>query len=386
MPLQNQPIKKRWRGPMPSLCWSARRARSKARAIALWTALVAASLGPSAMAGEIPPAVRIATIAAQGIDASSQIRGNVLSTRVIREGLLAQELAARGIRLAWVPISGELGPLTNEAFAARRIDFANIGDLPSIILNARGVHTRLIVPNGRGSNLYLVVPVDSPARSLRDLKGKRISVQLSRPWELGFRELARENGMSFSDFKIFNLTPQVSTNALALGNIDALFSTTGNLIEERKLGRIIWTSRGDLAHKVRSSELWATQDFIEKYPDVTQLVATAYVRAQYWVAQEQNRQAAIEEAALSGTPESVARRNYDDPAVAWRDNWTPVFDSFLVDYYQRAARFAYDTGLIARPLKVEDLLDPRFVQLALEQLELQQFWQPIRPGQTRRSQ
>ncbi len=101
---------------------------------------------------------------------------------VIVERDLFAELTRRNVRVEWVPISGaQTGPLINEGFANGTIDVAGYGDLPSIIANAEGVKTKLIVPTGRGSETYLLVPNDSTARSLADLKGKRIAIHRGRP-------------------------------------------------------------------------------------------------------------------------------------------------------------------------------------------------------------
>lgn len=341
-------------------------------------AALAAPLGFAQSASPSPKVVRIAINATGGLRARPGVTpGTYPTARVIEEGWLEAQLKTRGIRVQWIPITGELGPITNEAFAAKRIDFANIGDLPSIILNARSTRTQLIVPNGKGADLFLVVPPDSTAKSIRDLKGKRVSVQLSRPWELGFRMLARENGLAFEDFQNFNLTPQVSTNALALGNIDAVFGTNGYLLEEKRVGKIIWSSRGSLKYKIRSSELWGARDFIDRHPDITQLVATAYIRAQHWVSREEARDAAIRQATLNGTPLAVAKRSYDDPAVTWRDHWSPLFDELVTQHYRQAVEFAVNTKLVTKPLKVEELLQPKFVGPAIQELHLDAYWSPV---------
>ncbi len=266
--------------------------------------------------------------------------------------------------------------MTNEAFSAKRIDFANIGDLPSIILNSRGVRTQLIVGNGRGSDLYLVVPPDSTAKTIGDLKGKRVSVQSARPWELGFRKLIAANGLQWTDFKTFNLNPQVSVSALSSGKIDAFFGTTGPLFEHKRIGRVIWSTKGRLADKVRTGELWGAREFIDRNPELTQLVATAYVRAQHWVAQEENRDASIKEAALTGTPEEVVRKNQDDEVIAWRDHSSPLLDDLVRNYYRQAVQFALDTGIINKKISADELIDQRFLKVALTDLKLQTYWSP----------
>lgn len=332
---------------------------------------------PVACAEELPPVVRIATSAYVSYGQGGKVvGGNILTTRIIQEKWLEARLNERGVQLEWFPITGDLGPVTNEAFAGNRIDFANIGDLPSIILNAAGVRTQLIVPNGRGSDLFLIVPLDSTAKSIKDLKGKRVSVQASRPWELGFRKLAQENNLKFTDFRIFNLDPNASMAALAKGNVDAYFSTNGHLVEEKKIGKIIWSSKGALDHKIRSSELWAAKSFVDKYPELTQIVATAYVRAQHWTSQDENREAAIVEGTRNGTPASVVRKNFEDSAVSWRDRWSPLYDPLVTHYYRDASAFAYTHKIIGRKLNADELFQPKFLDAALTQLNLTQYWKP----------
>ena len=57
--------------------------------------------------------------------------------------------------------------MINEAFANRSLHIAGYGDLPSAILNANGVETRLVVPHGISpGDAFLVVPAGSSARKL----------------------------------------------------------------------------------------------------------------------------------------------------------------------------------------------------------------------------
>ena len=232
------------------------------------------------MAEDLPRSVRIASITTY-VDGKALAAGapNV----VVAQGWLEAELGKRSIRLEWVPVSeANVGPLINEAFAARRIDFAAYGDLPGIILNAAGISTRVVVPSGRGSDTYLVVPVGSTANSIVDLKGKRIAVHRGRPWELPFVKLIDANGLNYADFKIYNANPQTGASALAAGAVDAVFSPSGYQLEDKGIGRILWSSKGAPLDWKYRAELWGADEFLRRYPAIAQLVATSYVKAAYW--------------------------------------------------------------------------------------------------------
>lgn len=327
----------------------------------------------------LPDTVRIATFAYVK-NGKVELGSNGYYGRVIQDKWLENALAKKGVKLEWVPVTGDTGPVINEAFTAKRIDFATYGDLPSIILNAAGIRTQVIVPNGRGEDVYLVVPANSPAKSIEDLKGKRISVHRSRPWELTMLKYFESKGLSAKDFRIVNMDTQAGAAAVASGRVDGFFINAGGasspfLLEEKKVGRIIWSSRGSPLLKMRA-ELWGTRDFVQQYPEITQLVATAFVRAQHWASLEENRNALILEGTRNGTPETVVRRRYDDPALPWKDRWSPLFDELAWAQYRHDIALARQKKLINRDLKAEELLQPRFANAALSELGLTNYWQP----------
>jgi sulfonate transport system substrate-binding protein len=322
--------------------------------------------------------VKSVTIATTATVLNGQAHYTGTNQRVIDEGWLAEQLRQRGIELIWVPVSGDTGATINEAFAAHRIDFGGYGDLPSIILNASGTRTQVVVPNGRGLDTFLLVPPHSTAASLKDLVGKRVAVHRGRPWYLTFLRLIEQNGFKPGDFTLVNIDLQPSAAALASGNIDALFAINSYKLADQGLGKIIWSSKGQVDKKIRA-ELWGARTFIDQHPDLTQLVATAYVRAQYWESQEQNRAAVIHEVTLGGTPEKAVLQAYDDDSLAWKDFFTPIFDQALIDHYRRTTDFAVQEHLIRTPLRAEDLLQTKFVTTALKELQLEHFWTQVPP-------
>ncbi|MDR1647551.1 MAG: ABC transporter substrate-binding protein [Zoogloeaceae bacterium] len=324
-----------------------------------------------------PEAVRIGVIASIDKAGKTIMAGtSPLVDRVIKEGWLEKELTRRGIELEWYPLAGNAGTgsVTNEAFASGRIDFANYGDLPSIVLNAGGVRTHVIVPSGRGSDMSLLVPVHSKVKSIAELKGKRVSVHKGRPWELGFIKAAESAGLTYGDFQIFNINPQAGTAALASGKVDAHFVNGGELLEIKGIGRIIWSTKGKPLHFKMRAELWGARAFTEKYPATAQLVATAYIKAAHWAAQEENRDEIIRIGTRSGLPEAVVRKDYDDSTLTWKDRWTPRFDQVVYDHYREVTAFARAHKQIRRDVKADELLEPKFVRQALKTLKLEDFW------------
>jgi sulfonate transport system substrate-binding protein len=342
--------------------------------LALLAGVMAWFVSGAALAQSDKPVLRIAATAfSEGGKAS--ISGTPY--RVQQEGWLEQELGKRGIALEWFPVTGDTGATMNEAFASGRIQFASYGDLPSVILNAGGVRTQVVVPAGRGTDMFLMVPPNSTAQSIADLKGKKISVHRGRPWELGLLHLIEDNKLSPRDFKLVNMDIKPGTAALATGAVDAIFLIGAYPIEDKGIGRIIWSSKGKPDRKMRA-ELWAKKDYIQANPEVADLVVTAWLKAQHWAAQDANREAVIEDGTRSGVPESVVRRSYDDPSLAWKDRFNPAYDAVVFQHYRGVLDFARKQKLINKDLKAEELLEPKYTQAALKKLQLSSYWNSAR--------
>jgi sulfonate transport system substrate-binding protein len=269
------------------------------------------------------------------------------------------------------------GPIINEGFASGTIDIASYGDLPSIIANAAGVRTELIVPSGRGSDTHLLVPPDSSAQSILDLKGKRIAIHRGRPWELPFSRLIDSVGLTYDDFQVLNLEPQAGAAALAARKVDALYTISPYLLVEKGVGKSIWsTAEAPPDWKMRA-EVWALRDFATRNPELTQIVATAYVRAAYWAALHRDEMLQI--LSNAGTPLQVLSKDYGE-GDAWRDRWSPLFDAPLLAHYEHAIGYARDKQMIPRTVDFRECYDDRFVQRALEDLGLKDFWRPWAPA------
>jgi len=336
-------------------------------------ALAAPSVQAAQPANKYPEALRIAGVS---FFVDNKVVFTGLSAVIAEQGWLEAELKKRGVRLEWFPApNANVGAAINEAFANGSIDFAGYGDLPSIILNAAGVETRVIVPSGRGSDTFLVVPADSKAQSIDDLKGQRIAIHRGRPWEVPLIRLMESRDLGYKDFRILNINQVAAAAALAAHNIDAMYTLTdAYLLEDRKVGRIIWsTKQAPVDWKMRA-ELWAAKKFIDAHPDLTQLVATAYVKAAHWAAQAENEEAMVRISARSGTPESVVRREFADEATPWKERWSPLFGNAVSAHYQHTVDYAVDKKLIRKSVDSQRLLDPRFVPVALKQLQLENFW------------
>lgn len=331
----------------------------------------------NAVAAQTPTTLKIAIVAyTQG---GKPVFGGIPG-RVIEEGWLESELAKQGTRLEWValPHAGA-GPQVNEGFSNNSLDFAVRGDLPSVIGGTGGVPGKLVVPGGSGNNVYLVVPSNSPARNIEDLKGKRIALHRGRPWEFAFSNFLASQSLDLKDFKIANLNPQVGAAAVSAGKVDAaVLLNEAYLLEDKGVGKILWSTKQGSNDWRLVSDLWGTDDFLERYPQTTQLLATAWVKAAWWISQEQNRDEYYRITSRAGTPESVLRRDDENDPVDWKTRWAPKNDGQLKAHYDALSSYAQDTRLIRTPFVIEKFLATTYTRQAVRDLQLESYW----PGLT----
>jgi sulfonate transport system substrate-binding protein len=136
-------------------------------------------------------------------------------------------------RLEWSQFSAA-APLL-EAVNANAVDTAFAGDAPVTFALASGVEARIIAATrGTGASTAIVVPGDSPIRSLADLRGKRIATNRGSIGHALVLAAAEAGGWAASEVKMVNLLPADAKAALASGAVDA-WSTWNTYIAQAQI-------------------------------------------------------------------------------------------------------------------------------------------------------
>jgi len=301
---------------------------------------------------------------------------NGLNGVVVEQGWLKEQLAKKGVDLVFTPVSTAVGgPLINEGFSGKRIDFASYGDFPATIAVAGGVPLKIVAPVGQGQDVYLVVRKGLAANGIADLKGKRIALHRGRPWELPFSKLLDSKGLKLDDFKIVNINPSATPAALESGSVDAaVLLSDGLLVEQKGIARVIWSTKSAPADWKMRAELFGRADFVDAHPDLTQLVVEAFVRAAAWSSDEANKAKVISNAARGAMPEEIVAKDYANSGIPWKERFSPIFSPAVRTHYHSVADYALQRGLIRSKVDADALLDDRFVKKALQELKLEDYW------------
>jgi len=177
------------------------------------------------------------------------------------------------------------GAQLNTEVLANRLDLVQMADFPatvghsSFLAGRSGAKTLYIasLSSGlHGAGNALLVPKDSPIQSIRDLKGKRISVPAaSTAHAFLLRAIASQGWDPNRDVTVIVQTPEVGGSALKANQIDAHadFVPFGELFPFRGFARKILD--GESTGLTTTHGIQVRSDYAAKYPEVV----VAYLRA-----------------------------------------------------------------------------------------------------------
>lgn len=347
-----------------------------ATAAALLLGVTLTACGGAGGEKSVDGAAKTVTIASIAYPYQGKQVFNGLTGIVISQGWLKDELAKKGVALSFTPVPTAVGgPLINEGFSGKRIDFASYGDFPAIIAVAGGVPLKVVAPVGQGQDVYLVARKGLTVRSIADLEGKKIALHRGRPWELPFSKLLDSKGLKLTDFKIVNINPSATPAALQSGSVDAaVLLSDGLLVEKKGIGTVVWSTKDAPADWKMRAELFARKDFVDDNPALTQTVVEAFVRAAAWSSDEANRATVIQNASRGALPVDVIDRDYANSGILWKERFSPIFSPAARTHYHSVADYAFDRQLIRTKVDADSLFDDRFVKQAVKDLKLEGFW------------
>ena len=139
---------------------------------------------------------------------------------VKNEGTLEKKLAPLGYTVAWKEFPS--GPPIFEALNGNGIDFGHSGDAPLIFAQASGVPFVLLgITDASPESAGIVVPKDSPLKTLADLRGKRVAFAKGSSAHYHLARALASAGLTFGDITPAYLQPPDARAALQSGNVDA---------------------------------------------------------------------------------------------------------------------------------------------------------------------
>lgn len=222
-----------------------------------------------------------------------------------QQGLL--EEAFPGVSIKWVYSAGSSNALNFLQGAS--VDFGSTAGSAALLSRANGNPIKVVYIYEQPEWTALVVAKDSTAKSITDLKGKRIAAQKGTdPYFFLLRTL-QQAGLTQADIQYVNLPHADGRTAVERGQVDAWSGLDPHMAaSELQAGsRLIYRNKDFNTYGF----LNAREEFVKKYPETTKKLIAIYERAKQWVIDNPDGAAKIL-ADAAQLPLDVAKRELVD--------------------------------------------------------------------------
>jgi len=331
------------------------------------------ALLPGLAVAQAPAEIRL-VYPGVGVGNRPAAAGNAVATMHLR-GMLEEEFQKDGIKITWSFLRGA-GPAVNEAYANGLADFSLLGDLPSIIGHAGGLKTRVLAGGTVRGNIYVSVPSDSNARTLADLRGKKVAVTKGTATHLAIGKILETFGLSERDVRLINMETNTATAAIVTGDIDAAVGGSQWLgLRDQGVSRVIFRTTGGDPRLTSNNAFIGREDFIRQYPEHTKRVVKTLLRAAKWLGdQDRNPEPVFQLWTRTGFTFASFKEDWANESLKYKIS--PLVDPYIVQRYTLQIEEAKRLGLTRSTFTFAEWVDTSFLEAALRELALESYWQP----------
>lgn len=278
------------------------------------------------------------------------------------KGWFEKEFAKVGVKVKWTVFQS--GPPHFEAMAANRLDFGAVGNSPVIAAQAAGISFKEIATtqNGLKGNAILV-PKNSPLKSLKDLKGKKVAVAKGSSGFALLYQAIDHAGLSPNDVQIIQLQPDEALPAFESGAVDA-WSIWEPFISQETLtkgARIL--ADGKSLNSYSPGFVIARSAFTEEHPDLTVLFLKVYEKARLF--EKDHREEAVTLYANAKKIDKSVIRSVIDNNQSLN---LPTTDQ-IIKSQQDTADFQYKLKAITAKIDTSKVVDNTYINQALKEIK-----------------
>lgn len=273
-----------------------------------------------------------------------------------KKGFLKTEFAKEGVKVEEKWFIGLGGPAIIEAMETNNVDIGGMADQPLIQAVANGNSVRIISTMSQSDKyVNLVVPKNSPAKSIKDLKGKKIGAQVGTIGHRVLYLLLEANGMKKDDVIHVNLKGTEILASFASGAVDGFITsepTTSKLELDGEVKEIGNTQGIQTNYAI----LVATGEFRKQYPQQVKTFLRAIRKSVAYINEPANYNDVVKTLAETSKVEPEVIKK----ALAKFDFAIEVTDATRKSFRDSIADL-YANRTIRKNLTVDELLDTRFL-------------------------
>lgn len=247
----------------------------------------------------------------------------------------------------WVEF--QFGPPLLEGLGLGVVDIGAVGDTPPLFAQAAGAKLVYVASTPAAQNAILV-PRDSPIRTVADLKGKRVAFgKGSSSHALTVRALAHA-GLSIKDVQEVHLAPADATAAFNGGRIDAwtVWDPYYAIAEQKYNARVLIDTKAP--HLVSDSFWLANRAFAENHPAVLTAALEEIGKLIAWAGGHRK-----EFAEFYAKETSVALEPIQAAFQRAEYAWGPVTDRHIESQRQLATVF-HELGIVPKKVDPRDIV------------------------------
>ncbi|WP_250454146.1 sulfonate ABC transporter substrate-binding protein [Caballeronia sp. ATUFL_M2_KS44] len=265
-------------------------------------------------------------------------------------GTLEKRLAPLGVSVTWTEFTA--GPVQLEALNVGSIDFGDVGEAPPIFAQAAGAPLAYVAATPtRPQSEAVLVPAQSPVRTVADLKGKRVALNKGSNVHYFLVKLLARHGLQYRDINVVFLPPADARAAFERGSIDAwvIWDPFFAAAQKTLNARIVADASGVVGNR---AYYFSSQNYVAKNADVIRIVIDEIRAVDQWGKQNPDALAS-ELAKLWGLPKPVV-----DLAVSRQVFGTEAITREIIGEQQQIANTFLDLGLLPKQVDVAKAAPP----------------------------
>jgi sulfonate transport system substrate-binding protein len=262
-------------------------------------------------------------------------------------GTLEEKLKPLGYNVVWTEFPS--GPPLLEAMNVGSIDFGITGETPPIFAQAAGaplVYLAYDPPAPQGE--AILVPKDSPLKSVADLRGKKVALNKGSNVHYLLVRALENAGLKYTDIQTVYLAPADALAAFSRGSVDAwVIWDPYEAAAEASTGARILTDGTNLISNYQF--YFSSKKFLADNAKAVDVVLDALNETDDWVKNHIDETANLLSPSV-GLPAPVLAVSLKREAYGIR----PITDEVIASQ-QRIADTFFSLGLVPKAITVSDL-------------------------------
>jgi sulfonate transport system substrate-binding protein len=266
------------------------------------------------------------------------------------KGDIDKRLASEGVKVEWTEFPA--GPPMLEALNAGAIDLGPVGESPPIFAQAAGAaltYAAAIAPSPRGN--AILVPQNSPLKSVADLKGKKVAFAKGSSANFLTVQLLEKAGLKFADIQPVYLAPADARAAFVKGEVDAwtIWDPFYAAAEVGANARVLANGEGV---NTQGGYYIASRKFATEQPKILKAILEEVRNLETWSDKNRDEVSKVLTEALKLDGEAVKKAT--ERRVF---GLNPVTDD-LISKQQQVADTYYQLKLIPKQISIRDAILP----------------------------